>query len=38
VQEGIGFSVRLRLPRKTDSAEIIDRISSIDGVTLVDEE
>ena len=38
VQEGIGFSVRLRLPRKTDPAEIIDRISSIDGVTLVDEE
>jgi putative Mg2+ transporter-C (MgtC) family protein len=38
IQEGIGFSVRLRLPRKAEPAALIEKVSGIDGVTLVDEE
>lgn len=37
-QQGVGFSVRLRLPRKLAADSVIDSLNRIEGVTLVDEE
>lgn len=37
-ETGIGVSATLKLPRKMDPKFIIEELSSIDGVTLVDEE
>lgn len=37
-QQGIGFSARLRLPRKVAADSVIDSLNRIEGVTLVDEE
>ena len=37
-EQGIGFSARLHLPRKVQATTVIDAISAIDGVTLVDQE
>jgi len=37
-QQGIGFSARLRLPRKVTADSVIYSLNRIDGVTLVDKE
>ena len=37
-QQGIGFSARLRLPRKVPANTVIEALTAIEGVTLVDED
>ena len=37
-QQGVGFSIRLHLPRKVQAASVIEELNAIDGVTLVDQE
>ena len=37
-QQGIGFSIRLHLPRKVQAASVIGELNAIDGVILVDQE
>ncbi len=38
IEQGIGFSARLHLPRKVQPAAVISTLTAIDGVTLVDQE
>ena len=38
IEQGIGFSARLHLPRKVQPAAVINALTAIDGVTLVDQE